>query len=112
MVGQQNREYAVVPTACSMQERQRRVEVNVLAQLAVEQLGLLGLRELAGQPLHLLAQLGDLRAGMERVGEPAGDVPHGRQHGAGALLDRREDLDDSALNRVQRARGWPAEVCR
>ena len=66
---------------------------------------LLRLGQFALKLVYLGAKLTDLPAGLECVGEPVPDVPDRRQDRAGSLLDRREDLDDAPLNRVQGA-GW------
>src|SRR5581483_8487818 len=60
--------------------------------------------------LDLLAQLSDLRLGLEGVREPARDVAHRLERLGGPFLDRREDLDDAALHGVQRAARGLAEV--
>src|SRR5207248_8707308 len=48
--------------------------------------------------------------GVEGVREPPGDVADRLERLARALLERREHLDDPALNRVQRASWRLAEV--
>src|SRR5205807_1886513 len=80
-----------------------RVELELLGQLVVENRGALVLRDLRTQSVDLLLELSGPRLGVERVREPARDVPDGRQHLARPILDRREDLGDAPLQRVQRA---------
>ena len=51
-----------------------------------------------------------LALGVERVADPAEEVADGLERAAGALLDRRDDLEDAALDGVQAAAGRLAEV--
>jgi hypothetical protein len=72
---------------------------------------LLELGVLGPERRHLFLQLVALRLGVERGGEPPGDVAHRLQRLAGPFLDRREDLHDSALDAVQRTARRLTEVC-
>src|SRR5262249_42056 len=87
-------------------------EPDLSAELLVEDVRAAVTRRLRPVVLNLLAQLADLGLGLEGVREEPGDVADRGQGLACALLNRREDLDNGALQRVQRARCRLAEVGR
>jgi len=72
-----------------------------------------GLRadHLAAELVALLAQVVALLARMDRVAEPAREVAERLQGAAGAVLDRRQDLEHPALHRVQASARALAEIC-
>jgi hypothetical protein len=68
--------------------------------------------QLAAQPVDLLDELVALTFGVQRVPGPAEQVPHRLQGLVGAVLDRGDDGQKAALDRMQTSTGSLAEVGR
>ena len=73
--------------------------------------GLIG-DEFTAQPVGLLAQGIALAFGVQRVAEPPEQVAHGLQRLVGAVLDRRDDGQECALDAVQTTARSLTEVGR
>src|SRR5205814_4667070 len=66
--------------------------------------------ELAVELVALLGERLDLALGVDRVARPAEEVAERLERAAGALLDRRDDLEHAALDGVQATARRLAEV--